>query len=231
MNPELLHVDSLACPAFGEFSFTVSRGEWLRLAAGPQKACRALVDEIYGLNPQPSPSVLWWGKALAESDGNDRLRIAARAACTDREGAFLLNLRIWENLLLPLRHHHMPFDTDSTETEILAAFESAGITAADAGRILQGRTDDLSDHEIAICILIRAHLTHPELIVGERLFDGINAEGLDALASLITWIESQNPGLALLTIGDPPATLTHLNLSPWPQPTTLRWKETSWRNS
>jgi ABC-type transporter Mla maintaining outer membrane lipid asymmetry ATPase subunit MlaF len=231
MSPELLHVDALACPAFGELSFTVGRGEWIRLAGGSQKACRALVDEIYGLSPEPSHSVLWWGKALTESDEEGRLSIAAKVSCADREGAFLLNLRIWENLLLPLRHHHIPLDTDCTETEILAAFESAGITEADAGRILQGRTDDLSDLEIAVCILIRAHLTHPELIVGERLFDGINPDGLDALASLITWIASRNPGLALLTIGDPSATLSRLNLSPWPHPKNLKWKETSWQNS
>lgn len=231
MNPELLRADSLACPDFTELSFAVNPGDWLRLAGGPQNAARALVDEIYGLSPLPSPAVLWNGRALPSLDKTERLQLPVKAAYAHPEGAFLLNLRIWENLLLPLRHHRIPFDTDAIEAEILDAFRSAGIAETEAARILQGRTDDLSDPEIAICILIRAHLMRPALIVGERVFGGLHTEGLGALSSLLAWMHSQNPTFALLTIGDPPATLAHFKLPPWPEPTTLLWKETSWLNS
>lgn len=231
MNPEILRTDSLACPGIAEISFAVKPGDWLRLAGGPQDAGRALVDDIFGLGPLLSPAVFWEGNAVSTLNQSERLRLPMKAAYAHPEGAFLLNLRIWENLLLPLRHHRIHFDTEAIEAEILAAFQSAAISGTEAARILQGRTDDLSDPEIAVCILIRAHLMRPALIVGERLFGGLNSEGIESLSSLLTWMHSQNPALALLTIGDSPATLARIKLSPWPEPTTLNWKETSWHNS
>lgn len=231
MNPEILRADSINCSEFSELSFTVNPGDWLRLAGGTQSTDRSLVDEIFGLGPQLSPSIFWNGDALSSLSEAERLQLTMKAAYAHPDGAFLLNLRIWENLLLPLRHHRIPFETDAMESEILTAFQSAGIAETQAVRILQGRTDDLSDPEIAICVLIRAHLTRPTLIVSERLFSGMHSEGLDALSALLTWIHSQNPMLALLTIGDSAATLARIQLPPWPEPTTLNWKQTSWHNS
>lgn len=231
MNPEILRVDSLDVPGFANLSFAVRPGDWLRLAGGPQDAARAAVDELYGLGPQLSPAVFWNGTALSDMGKAELLQLPAKAAYAHAEGALLLNLRIWENLLLPLRHHDIPFDTDAIEAEILAGLQSADIPDTRAARILQGRTDDLSKFEIVYCILIRAHLLRPALIIGENLFDGIHGERLEALSSLLAWMRSQNPSLALLTIGDPPRSLSHISLTSWPEPSTLNWKETTWLSS
>lgn len=231
MNSEILRTDSLFVPGFAELSLTVKSGTWSRLAGGSQQAARALVDEIYGLGPQISPAVFWNGAALSSMREKERLQLPTMAAYAHPEGAFLLNLRIWENLLLPLRHHGIPFEIDTIESEILAALQSAHIPESQTARILQGRTDDLSDPEIVICTLIRAYLVRPSLIVAENIFDGIHGEGLDAICSLLTWMRTQNPDLSLLTIGDSIGSLAHLTLSAWPEPITQTWKEISWLSS
>jgi ABC-type branched-subunit amino acid transport system ATPase component len=231
MNVEILNVDSLAGPGFSGTCFSVRTGGWVRLAGGPREVCGALVDAIYGIGPCHEGAVLWNGRPLSALGEAGLLALADGMAYVHTGGGLLLNLRIWENLLLPLSHRGTSFNEDELEKEILAAYAIAGFPEADAARILQGRTDDLNTTEIAVTLLVRAHLVRPAMLVCEALFDSLPGDGQHALALLLDWMAERQPGLALLTIGDSRLTLSRMALSAWPEFETLTWKEKSWHVS
>jgi ABC-type transporter Mla maintaining outer membrane lipid asymmetry ATPase subunit MlaF len=228
MTPDLLRAESLAGTGFSGTSFRIAPGQWLRLADGPRETVAALVDVLFGLAPAVEGEVFWEGAAISTCSESDRLAIAARTAFVHPRGGLLLNLRVWENIVLPLRHHRRQIDTDALEAEILAAFAAAGIDEPAASRILAARTDDLAPHEILLTLLLRAFCMKPALIICEAAFDGLPAHARDTASRLLDHTAACCPGLALLTIGDSPATLANLQPTAWPAPETLTWNPPSW---
>lgn len=231
MKSPILHVEALESHAFTGVSFLLAPDAWLRLAGGPQTACEAFVDTILGINAAAAGDVIWHGISLTQMSESECFDIAGRHACVHQRGGLILNLRVWENLLLPLQHHQKKFDIDDVETRIITAYSKAGIPQEEAARILQSRSDDLTQHEVILSQLIRADLLNPLILVCQNLFDSLPARTLQATCDLLGWIALQNPGLALLTVGDSPATLANMDLDPWPAPQTITWNETSWQNS
>lgn len=228
MTPELLRVESLAGPGFSETSFQLAPGQWLRLSDGPRQASSALVDAIYGIGPAYEGEVFWSDVPISTSSETDLLEIAARTSFVHPRSGLLVNLRVWENLILPLKHHHRQIDLDALETEIIDTFAIAGIGEADAARILNARTDDLTPSEILFALLIRAHCEKPALIVCESAFNGLTKHALESAIRILEHTAAQCPGLALLTIGDPITTLDPMAINTWPNPETRTWKASSW---
>lgn len=228
MKPRTLSAVDLSAPGFSEVSFHLRPAQWLRLSGGPHDACGSLVDAIFGLGPIHGGDVAWDETPISICDESQLLDLATRTAFVHHRGGLLLNLRIWENLLLPLVHHDQAPDIDALETEILEAFATAGIGEAGASHILHARTDDLSSHEILIALLIRAHLMRPAILISESIFDGLPHDSFAAITGLLDFIAARNPGLSLFTIGDAPAALARITPAAWPDPETLNWKENSW---
>jgi len=228
MNAELLRVESLAGPGFSGTSFGITPGGWLRLADGPHETCEALVDILFGLSPAHDGRVLWDGVDVAELSESGQLDLAARIGFVHSRGGLLLNLRVWENLMLPLQHHQGRIDREALEAEILEAFAAAGIGESSAARILASRTDDLPSHEILLALLMRACCTRPALIICEAAFDGMPRHACVAAMRLLDHTAARCPGLALLTIGDSTAPLVNLTSAAWPEPETLNWNPPSW---
>lgn len=228
MNPELLRAESLAGPGFSGTYFQLAPGQWLRLADGPHHAGSALVDALFGIGPVRAGEVFWSGVPISSRTGAQRLDIAARAAFVHPRGGLLLNLRVWENILLPIKHRQARFHLDELEAEILATFAGAGISETHASRILGARTDDLAPHEILFALLIRAYCEKPALIICETAFDALPRHALDTAARLLEATAARCPGLALLTIGDTTPTLDRMALPAWPTPETRTWKSSSW---
>ena len=156
------------------------------------------------------------------------LEIAARTSFVHPRGGLLLNLRIWENLILPLNHHRHPTDLDALEAEIIDVFAMADISETDASRILNSRTDDLAPYEILFALLIRAHCEKPAFIICESAFDGLPKHALESAIRILEHTATQCPELALLTIGDASSTLDHMAINAWPNPETRNWKTSSW---
>jgi ABC-type transporter Mla maintaining outer membrane lipid asymmetry ATPase subunit MlaF len=228
MNSDLLRAESLAGPGFSGTSFRIAPGQWLRLADGPRETVAALVDILFGLAHADDGEVFWDDDAISNISETGRLQIATRTAFVHPRGGLLLNLRVWENVLLPLRHHHSQIDIESVETEILTALAAAGIGEVAASRILAARTDDLAPHETLLALLLRAHCAKPALIICEAAFDGLPGHAREAAARLLDHTAARCPGLALLTIGDSAATLAGLQPTAWPAPETLHWNPPSW---
>lgn len=228
MTPDLLRAESLAGPGFSGTSFRIAPGEWLRLAEGPRETVAALVDVIFGLAPAVEGEVFWDGTAISTCSEGARLDIAARTAFVHPRGGLLLNLRVWENIVLPLRHHRRQIDTDALEAEILAAIAAAGIDESAASRILTARTDDLAPHETLLALLLRALCAKPALLICEAAFDGLPGHAREAAARLLDHTAAYCPGLALLTIGDSSSALASLKPATWPAPKTLTWNPPSW---
>ncbi len=225
MSGERLIVRNWSGPGFGPLDFSLSDGSFVWLEGGRPTTAVAAVDCLCGLQESTAGEVRWFGRDLAALGESGRLDLAKQIAHVRVDGGLLANLRVWENVVLPVRQRFSTSEVDDLEAEILAAFAACGRDEERAGRLLQERVEELSDGEQVLVMLVRGHLNRPEVVLCERAFGGLPDEELDECRRLLDWMATQHPGLALLVIGDEAPPDGRFGLSAWGDPEILRLEE------
>lgn len=98
------------------------------------------------------------------------------------DGGLISNLNVWENLTLPVYYHGMP-QLDELEARIEEILHQCGMNDDVLMAALLGkRPDDLSLYERRLVGFVRAMLDEPELMIYDRIFDGLSHEDMERMA-------------------------------------------------
>lgn len=100
------------------------------------------------------------------------LEAAADTAVVRPDGGLISNLRVWENLALPLEYHDLP-GSETIESRALEVFLDTGLTADEAARITGLLPDELTRYERCLTSFVRGMLIEPEILVFNAVFDGL----------------------------------------------------------
>ena len=94
-------------------------------------------------------------------------------------GGLISNLPVWDNIVLPVQYHAIPF-TGSLEDAVISLLDQCGLSDAVAvDAFLLKLPDQLTLFEKRLAGFARAMLMRPELILYDEIFEGLSRKELE----------------------------------------------------
>jgi ABC-type transporter Mla maintaining outer membrane lipid asymmetry ATPase subunit MlaF len=126
------------------------------------------------------------------------------AAVVSPDGGLIGNLRVWENITLPLEWHGAR--RDDLWDRVRAILHQLGFTDDQAARLCQAMPDALSAFEARAALFTRGLLVSPELLVFDRLFVGLGRRDSERAATFQSVLEATLPSRTSVYLeeDDPP---------------------------
>ena len=168
-------------------SLDVPQGAMVALITARQDENDRLVRVMLGLSRPFSGSVSTLGEDVAAASERSLLDLRRRLSVVHPGGGLVSNLKVWENLVLPLEYHSS-LSPAEIEARALAALRRVGY----AGGLME-LPGPLPLYEKRLIGLARAMLTEPELIIYNAILAGLRGEEKSSIISTIMEFHRQDP--------------------------------------
>lgn len=231
---EFFKADQLGGQFFQDFTCRVHSGMGVLVVCQHPHSSTELIDMICGIQPPHAGTCSLMGRNLKSLTQREWRNLSPVIGFATGEVEMIHNLKVWENLILPLQarstRRNQP-SMDALEEKISHGFQAAGFRQVETYHLLRSAPDDLSHFEQTVCGLVRCHLSGFELLMAEQLFSGMDPDHSTRLLNLLNFLGSKHPESALLLIhhGSQPPDLSQLLC--WQPVRTLTLTETSCLNS
>lgn len=186
---ETIRFDSVTSPLLnGELSFALAQGDIAVLLTSKEDVNAALVRLLMGVTLPLSGDVAVLGEALTALDELPLMQLRSRIGLVFAKGGLISNLKVWENLFLPVQYHNLPLPGDPIAAGA-AVLERVGYQG---GRLtLPGL---LSHFERKQVLLARAMLMNPEVVIYDSLFLGLNLHERNRLVDIVVDFHRERAG-------------------------------------
>lgn len=203
MSGFLLEFEQVTGAGFGVLSCSLQAGGLILVDTESAQTGMEWTELAAGLRSPVSGVVRLFGKDIALLGEDDRLSLLQDVGYAGAQGHLVANLKLWENLLLPVSYRGI-HDLAATELLILEAFAVAGLGESWAARHLAKTPDHLSSFESRVAGLVRAVVSGPRLLLTEFLFDGVDESLGTRIAALVRWLRNRQPemGIAVVRRGE-----------------------------
>jgi predicted ABC-type transport system involved in lysophospholipase L1 biosynthesis ATPase subunit len=138
-----------------------------------------------------------------------KLREAAPLAVVAPRGGFVGNLRVWQNLVLPVLYRRRA-DMAQLEARAEELFRQLGVARERFAELCALLPERLSEFERRLVAFVRAMLTEPEIMVYDSLFYGLSRSEIDTAARFDTLYQLHFPFRTALFVDAEDATLPAL---------------------
>ncbi len=214
---------------FHSFSCQLELGSGLVVLGHEGDALTELVDVLTGLVPAVTGDIKVWAEDGKLPNQKTWRKLTSPIGFVSGKSGLLDNLKVWENLILPLQTRlpqDRSADLEPEERQVFEAFAAAGIERTRCEDILASSPDEISPMERTVTEMTRCHLAGFRILVGEQVFEGTGSTTRIRIIRMLNWLGTRHPDTALLLIhrGDPPPELTHLRY--WTPMETLTLHET-----
>jgi len=205
----LLKLEQLEGSLFLPIDLEVIPGTGVIVHSSDHDATVELIDLINALAPRTGGEVLLFGNDPANLGETAQLELRRDAGYTTTGAGLISNLKVWENVVLPLHARGLassPKELEQLEEMLVEAFAEAGFNEIWLRANLHESTDRLSEFEKIICGLVRCHLAGFRLLIGDCLFGGIDRSRAARLSKMLDWLGARHPdsGILLLHHGQAP---------------------------
>lgn len=193
--PQALTFKDVVMEEAGEpASFSAPAGSLLALITSRQDDSDRLVRLLLGLARPAAGSVTTLGQELAFASGKDLERLRGRVAVVHPAGGLISNLKVWENLVLPLEYHGAlsPAQIEERGRRVLRRVGYSGSPMELPGH--------LTLYQKRLVGLARAMLIEPELIVYNAVLAGLREDERTAMLSAIWEFHREEQGRSSLFI-------------------------------
>lgn len=205
-------IDAVLEPILDGASRDFGEGSVSEIAAGGEEACGLLLKALTGLLPLAGGKVLLLGQDPAELSREELCALRFRLGVFHRGGGLISNLKVVENVALPLLYHS-PEGADEIAERAVAALDRAGYR----GNLfeLPGR---LSAFQRAAAGLARALAADPDVVFCDRLASDLHEDEKELLLRAAFAFHREKPGRVTIFLssrpglfpGDGPGTVVHL---------------------
>lgn len=170
-----------------QFSFVVPGGCMGTVIGSRQEESDLQVRLMLGLTMPAAGSVTVLGEDVGTSSAKALHGLRKRIAVVYPTGGLVSNLKVWENLILPLEYHAL-YPPQEIEEKGVAALDRVGY----AGGLME-LPGHLSLYERRQIGLARAMLTEPRLIIYNALLDGLSGSERSAVIAAATAFHLEKP--------------------------------------
>jgi len=178
MSVELSFRD-VSCPDFFEgFSCEISAGSSVLIVTSREAESSMLARLITGLSVPSHGSVMLGDQEVFRLEPDQLYELRQQIGVVPSNGGLVSNLKVWENLTLPLIYHAGSVSAEEEEAA-LTYLERLGYS----GNVM-ALPAHLSPYEKRNIALVRAWLARPRIIVYSNCFDGASSSQRKIFAGL-----------------------------------------------
>ena len=182
---------------FREASFSVGAGVACKLVAESDLDRDRLLRLLLGNAPAEQGEVALFGEPLGVVTEERALALFSRIGIVWSGGGFVSNLKVWENILLPVMYHRRR-EPASFEAEVVELLRRLGVEEGLVPGYLQSQPGALPTHVQRLFGCVRVALMDPEVVIYESVFEGLHRGVRAQLESFAAWFHTQRPGRASL---------------------------------
>lgn len=164
--------------------------------SGPGKAVKIIVDSddeknlllriLTGLQKPDSGEVLLFGKEIYSISEDEYIKLFEKAAVVPGSGGLISNLKVWENITLPIEYHQgiNPQDLEDRIIRLVRRMLGADTDIERIEKLMKQLPGHLSPHEKRLIGVVKAFIADPEIIIYDSIFEGLSTEMQDELTTM-----------------------------------------------
>lgn len=190
---EMLKADHIAvADRFEDISFAAAHGELLVLLTSKEEINTTLTRLLLGATKPDRGDLTLFGRDIGSLSHSELLKIRQRIGVVFAGGGLVSNLKVWENLTLPL-DYHSALSSAVIEERGAAILQRVGYKGK-----LMALPGHLSLYQKRQIGLGRAMLTDPDLMIFESPSQGLNQDEQQAFMEVARSFHAGKPGRASL---------------------------------
>jgi ABC-type transporter Mla maintaining outer membrane lipid asymmetry ATPase subunit MlaF len=165
---------------FEDASISMGAGEICALLAESDESASRIVKLFAGLERLSSGTLHVLGESMADLSDGALFELRKRIGVVMKNGGLVSNLKVWENILLPLSYHGLLSDEEA-ESRLTSLLERIGFDE-DTAKL----PEMLPIHARKMAGLMRAMLMQPDVMLYDALFHGVNAEVKNRMMQIVS---------------------------------------------
>ena len=194
-------IDACLPPILDGASRDFGEGSVSEVVAGWEEACGLLLKALTGLRPLAGGKVALLGQDPAELSREELCALRFRVGVFHRGGGLISNLKVVENVTLPLLYHSSE-SAEGIAERAIASLERAGYR----GNLfeLPGR---LSTFQRAAAGFARVLATDPDVAIFDRLTSDLHDEEKETLLRAAFAFHREKPGRTTIFLASRPGSI------------------------
>ena len=201
MDEAIKYRDVVAENLPGAVSFALPGGSLAAIITSRQDENDQLVRLMLGLSKPDAGCIALLGEDVGTAPQAALDDLRKRSAVVFPSGGLISNLKVWENLVLPLEYH-LALSQAELEEKGLAMLRRVGYS----GGLMQ-LPGHLSHYERRQVGMARAMLTEPELIIYNAVLGGLSGDEKEVMTAAALAFHRGKPGRTSLFITPSPETV------------------------
>lgn len=184
---------------FDDLSFAAASGKMVILVTAKEEINATITRLLLGLAAPERGTITLFGRDLLSLTRRELLETRQRIGVVFPGGGLVSNLKVWENLTLPL-YYHSALSTAAIEERGMAILQRLGY----GGKLME-LPGHLSLYQRRQVGFGRAMLTDPDLMIFESPFQGLNQDERQAFLEIARAFHGEKPGRVSLFLTSNPA--------------------------
>jgi len=194
----MIRLENVATACFESTSLEMRSGLVCKLITSSDHEKRVLLDTILAVKRPVSGKVFLFERDIWAVSKRDVLKILRKIGMVWSYGGLISNLKVWENITLPVWYHTAKRPED-LEGRVVQIFKELGKDVA--GLDYMGKLPGpLPVTEKRLIGVVRAILMEPEIMIYDALLEGLDSEMAERLLMLTTGFHSGRVGRTSLYV-------------------------------
>lgn len=189
----MIRLENITIENLFSVSFEIKESSVCKIITSSDYQKRIFLNTILALQKPVEGRVFLFGKDINSISEKESFEIFRKIGMVWREGGLISNLKVWENITLPI-WYHMGKVPEDFEEMILDIFKEMGKDILELSAYMKKLPGPLPVHEKRLIGMARAILMDPDLMIYDSLFEGLNFQMAERLVRLTTNFHSEKPG-------------------------------------
>lgn len=197
----MIELKSVTAGGLRGASFALEPGSACRLLLASKSDLALFLKLVLGALRPAAGSVLLFGREVASLAEPAALALLARIGLVWPGGGFVSNLKVWENILLPLWYHGAG-DAERREGETIDLLGRLGLEPGRIPAFLRALPGSLPERERPLLGVTRAMMQDAEVMIYAGLFEGMDERTRGLLREETARHHARRAGRATLFVAD-----------------------------
>ncbi|MGD2063652.1 MAG: hypothetical protein PVF51_08740 [Nitrospirota bacterium] len=188
-------------------SFEIGEGVACNLVTASDCEEGAFLETILAMKPPSSGRVFVLEEDVYSLPEQELLDLYRKVGVAWRDGGLISNLKVWENIVLPVRYH-LGKQPSEVEDRVVDLFRQLGIEVTPG--YLGALPGVLTPSERSLVGLVREMVMDPPLMIYDGLYEGLHPETAGRLVELAATFHAARPDRTSIFIGSNEASMARV---------------------
>ncbi|MBI5194911.1 MAG: ATP-binding cassette domain-containing protein [Nitrospirae bacterium] len=189
----MIRLEEVATENIAPLSIEIKKGSACKIIAASEDAKNDLLDAILGVRKPSSGRVFLFDREIYSIPAKECLNFFRRTGVVLSDGGTISNIKVWENITLPVWYHSGKKPAD-IEDSVIEIYKQLGVSHSYLSEHIGRLPGPLPAHEKRIIGLVRALLMEPELMLYDSLLEGMGQEMTERLERLTAKFHAEKSG-------------------------------------